>query len=333
MKSKPLTVALIGAGGIGQFWSDAIAEDPGISLRAVVDTDVKRAKALAKKNGGRAETDTARVFADEEIDAVIIATPHKFLAPLTQKAFAAGKHVLCEKPAGITPAEVKNSIDIARKKRCVFMVGFNHRYHPAYLRAKEICDTGKLGKLLYIRARYGFRGRPGYEKEWRFNRKISGGGQLMDQGMHLIDLARHFLGDFNQVKGFAENMYWGDVDDNAFLVLKTKNGQVAQLHASWTEMDWTHCFEIFGEMGMLRVDGLDSRYGGPERLTAFLGDRRKGSFSKPETIEFRKEKKEDSFRRELAVFRKAIENKGTYPSGIDALQAHEIAAKIYRKHV
>lgn len=331
MKPKPLTLALIGAGGIGQFWSDAIAQGSNVSLRAVVDTNVASARSLAKKHGCRAESDSANVFADAAVDAVIIATPHSFLAPLTRKALFAGKHVLCEKPAGISAREVETNSKLARKKKRIYMIGFNHRYHPAYQRAKELCHKGILGKLLNIRARYGFRGRPGYDKEWRFNKKISGGGQLMDQGMHLIDLVRHFLGEVSGVQGYAQNAYWGAVDDNAFLVLKTKRGQVAQLHASWTEMDWTHCFEIFGEKGMLRIDGLDSRYGGPERLTISLGNRKTGVFKTPTTTTFSKERKEDSFGRELAVFRDVIRKKTKeYPSGSDAVAALRIVEAVYR---
>ena len=332
MKSAPLSVALIGAGGIGSFWSEALANDSSVVVRLIVDTDIERAKTFAAKFHCDAAVNARKAFENENIDAVIIATPHKYLASLTKAALTAGKHVLCEKPAGISVKEVQANVGLAKKKQKVFMVGFNHRFHPAYLRAKELCDAGAIGKLMYIRAQYGFRGRPGYENEWRFKKAISGGGELLDQGMHLIDLTRLFLGEIQHVQGSARNFYWGAVDDNAFLLLQTKTGQTAQLHASWTEIDWTHSFEIFGEKGMVRIDGLDSRYGGPERLTLHRGDRRAGKFHAPVTEIFADEKKEDSFGRELTAFRDAIRKKTKrYPTGVDAVAALRIVEKIYSK--
>src|SRR5207237_7906533 len=114
-------------------------------------------------------------------------------------------------------------------------VGFNHRFHPAFRKARTLFDAGAIGPLLYIRARYGHGGRLGYEREWRADPRLSGGGELLDQGVHLIDLARWFAGDFTQVTGHVASYFWPiPVADNAFALLTTAGGQAALLHPSWT---------------------------------------------------------------------------------------------------
>ena len=148
-------------------------------------------------------------------------------------------------------------------------VGFNHRYHPAFLKAREIVDSGALGPLMFVRGRYGHGGRVGYDKEWRARPELSGGGELIDQGVHLIDLARHFLGDFVSVQGFAHTYFWNmPVEDNGFLLLKTAGEQTAFLHASCSEWKNTFAFEIYGRAGKLEINGLGGSYG-VERLTHY----------------------------------------------------------------
>src|SRR5205814_4241905 len=109
-------------------------------------------------------------------------------------------------------------------------VGFNHRYHPALRKAREIVDAGALGPLMFVRARYGHGGRIGYEREWRANPQISGGGELIDQGVHVIDLARWFLGEFRTADGVATTYFWKlPVVDNAFLMLRNVGVAIAVL--------------------------------------------------------------------------------------------------------
>ena len=146
-------------------------------------------------------------------------------------------------------------------------VGFNHRFHPAIRKAHDIFNEGGIGDLMYVRARYGHGGRVGYEQEWRAQPHISGGGELLDQGSHLIDLARWFAGDFQEVSGHVGTFFWPmAVEDNAFLLLKTSSGALAWLHASWTEWKNLFSFEVFGRAGKLQIDGLGGSYGA-ERLT------------------------------------------------------------------
>ena len=130
---------------------------------------------------------------------MVIATTHDMLAPIALAAAEAGRHAVVEKPAARHPSELDAVIAAAERSGTIVKVGFNHRFHPAMLKARAIVDAGDLGPLLYIRGRYGHGGRPGYDQEWRCKREISGGGELIDQGSHLIDLSRWFLGDFPHV--------------------------------------------------------------------------------------------------------------------------------------
>ncbi len=328
-----IRVALVGAGGIGNIWAKALAKSDRLSVQVVVDGDESRASKIAESLNATPLTDWKEAVS--HVDAAIIAVPHVFLAPVSRGFLESGKHVLCEKPCGIKSVEVAENASLARENNLIYMPGFNHRYHAAYMEAKKRFDAGEIGELMFIRARHGFGGRKDYEKEWRFNKDIAGGGELMDQGMHMIDLARQYLGDITETKGFAENLFWGgDVEDNGFALLKSVKGKVAQIHVSWTNWDWIHCFEIFGTKGYLQIDGLDTRYRGPERLTIGQIDARSGAFPTEEVIIYANETKEDSFLREVEAFVDAIEGKsGSTPKGEDAVEALKIVEMIYNQVV
>src|SRR5262249_10986665 len=157
-------------------------------------------------------------------------TTNDALAAVTLAAVQHGKHVLVEKPAARSTAELRPVIVAARRAGVVVKVGFNHRFHPALQKARAIWDRGELGSLLYLRGRYGHAGRVGYEREWRADPAVAGGGELLDQGVHLIDLARWFAGDFAEVHGHTGTFFWNmPVEDNGFLLLTTPRGQVAWL--------------------------------------------------------------------------------------------------------
>jgi predicted dehydrogenase len=175
--------------------------------------------------------------------------------------------VLIEKPGARHARELAPLAQAARAKGVLVRVGFNHRFHPAMQKARALAAAA--GALLYVRGRYGHGGRLGYEKEWRFRPEISGGGEAIDQGTHLVDLARWFLGDFAEIEGHAASFFWpGAVEDNAFFLLRTAQGQVAHLHASWTEWKNLFSFEIFGRTAKIAIDGLGGSYG-TERLTFY----------------------------------------------------------------
>ena len=267
---NPLRLAIIGCGLIGKKRAAALAKVPGATLVAVCDLDAARARDLAALYPGcEALTETAPLFARSDIDAVIIATLNGALAPLSLAAVRAGKHVLVEKPGALNAGELRKVQTAAAKTGAKVRIGYNHRFHPALQKAREIFESGVLGPMMFLRARYGHGGRKGYDREWRADPKLSGGGELIDQGVHLIDLAGWFLGDFATIEGHCTTSFWDmKVDDNAFLSLRTAAGQTAWLHASCTEWKNLFSLEIYGRVGKIAIDGLGGSYG-TERLVYY----------------------------------------------------------------
>jgi predicted dehydrogenase len=229
-----------------------------------------RAQRLASQHPGcDVESDARTLIARSDVDLVVVATTNDALASLTLGAVEQGKHVIVEKPAARRAAELAPVIAAARTRSSVVKVGFNHRFHPALLKAREIWDSGVCGPLMFIRARYGHGGRLGMEKEWRGNPALSGGGEMLDQGVHLIDLSRWFAGDFVEVQGRVERYFWNwPVEDNGFALLRTATGCIAWLQASCTEWKNLFSFEIYGRDAKLQIDGLGGSYG-VERLTFY----------------------------------------------------------------
>lgn len=259
-------VAIVGCGLIGGRRAKALA---GSCLVSCADLNAERAAAVARMAGGVATADWRAAIDRPDVNIVVVAATNDILAETSRFAVEAGKHVLVEKPAGRTVTEIDAVIEAAERNRRLVRVGFNHRYHPALQKARELLDAGVAGELMFVRGRYGHGGRVGYEKEWRADPLISGGGELIDQGVHLIDLARWFLGDFSTVTGFARTYYWQmPVDDNAFLLLRTPGEQAAFLHVSCTEWKNLFSFEIYGRNAKLQIDGLGGSYG-IERLTLY----------------------------------------------------------------
>jgi len=259
-------VAIVGCGVIGRKRAAALE---GARLVACADIDPARAAALAAATPGAVADTVATVVARRDVDVVIVATTNDALAPTAIAALDAGKHVLLEKPGARNTGELDRIVDASRRSGTLVRVGFNHRYHPALVKARQLVDEGGVGPLMFVRGRYGHGGRPGYDREWRADPARSGGGELIDQGVHLIDLSRWFLGDFADVDGVAATFFWQmPVDDNAFLLLRTAEGRTAFLHASCTEWKNLFSLEIYGRSGKLAIDGLGGSYG-VERLTHY----------------------------------------------------------------
>ena len=195
--------------------------------------------------------------------------------------------------------QFKPKLMTLRRTGSLVRVGFNHRYHPALRKARELFGAGALGEMMFVRGRHGHGGRIGYEKEWRANPERSGGGETIDQRVHLIDLACWFLGDFSEVSGFAHTYYWNmPVDDNGFMMLKTPRQQVAFLHVSCTEWKNLFSLEIYGKKAKLHIEGLGGSYG-PERLSYY---RMLPEMGPPETTIWEYPMGDDSWRVEIAPF-------------------------------
>lgn len=322
-----MNVAIIGCGLIGQKRAKSLA---GARLVICADSNPAKAEQLARGAAGCVSTsDWRQAMARKDVSAVVIATPHDSLAEIAAEAIEAGKHVLVEKPAARHARELRDLPDRAEQKGVLVRVGFNHRYHRAFRQARQIVDSGALGPLMFLRARYGHGGRIGYEKEWRARPALSGGGELIDQGVHLIDLARWFLGDFAEVQGYAHTYFWDmPVDDNAFLLLKTAQKQAAFLHASCTEWKNTFSFELYGRVGKLQIDGLGGSYG-VERLIYY---KMLPEMGPPETMVWEYPMADDSWDVEMAVFLEDIRLNRQPETGLkDAIAALDIVSRIYRE--
>ncbi len=259
-----IRIAIIGCGLIGQ--KRAASVGTGAAISVCCDIDAERAGALAKKYAAVESTHWQSATTRPDVNAVFVSTTHNMLAPIAQAAASQGKHVLIEKPGACRAGELDSVAAAAKQTGARVRIGFNHRYHRSFRKAREIYASGALAELFFVRARYGHGGRLGYDREWRSVPELSGGGEAVDQGVHLLDLARWFLGDLSLVGGCAPTYFWNmAVEDNAFLLLETPARQVAFLHASWTEWKNLFSFEVCGRLGKLEIDGLGGSYG-TERL-------------------------------------------------------------------
>ncbi|MBB4198063.1 LmbZ [Rhodoblastus sphagnicola] len=323
--SAPLRVGIIGCGLIGDKRAKAIGSWG--RLTACADRELGRAEALARPRGARAYADWRDLAKAEDVDLVIIATAHDSLAEITLAAVEAGKHVLVEKPAARRSHELAAVIEARDRVGVKVHVGFNHRYHRSLQKARELISGGGLGELMFLRARYGHGGRIGYEKEWRADPKLSGGGELIDQGPHLIDLSRWFLGEFAKVDGFAHTYFWDmPVDDNAFMTLRTAREQTAFLHVSCSEWKNLFSMEIYGRDGKIELNGLGGSYG-VERITFY---KMLPEMGPPETYAWEYPMADNSWSVEMEAFARQIQADEPCDCGLeDAKAALEIVEKIY----
>jgi predicted dehydrogenase len=290
-------VALIGCGLVGQ---KRLSHLPPGCVTVACDAQLARAETLAARSPGCVATQSVEnAVGAPNVEIVVIATVNSMLAPIACQAVDAGKHVLVEKPGAIRVTDLEQLETLAKKRAVQVRVGYNHRYHPACLKALEIVRSGALGPMLFVRGRYGQGGRVGYEKEWRADPKLSGGGELIDQGVHLIDLAGMFLGDFVKVDGHATTCFWDmPVDDNAFVSLRNAQGHTAWLHASCTEWKNLFSFEIYGRLGKLHWEGLGGSYG-IERLAHY---RMLPEMGPPETTIYEFPRDDQSWSLEMSEF-------------------------------
>jgi predicted dehydrogenase len=270
MTLAPLRVAIAGCGLIGRKRAESLGSD---QLVASFDIVPDASAALASDFGGKACASLDELLA-EQPDVVVVAVVHSELADVACAALDAGSHVLVEKPAGVGTRDVDRLAATARSADRLVKVGFNHRFHPAVARAVTEARSGMHGDLLFARARYGHGGRLGYESEWRADPRRSGGGEVVDQGMHLLDLGYWLFGPLPLHSAMLRTHFWeAPVDDNAVLLLG-EHGGVGDaspwmlLHVSWTEWKNLFSLEIYCQRAKLAVDGLVRSYG-PQRLCVY----------------------------------------------------------------
>jgi predicted dehydrogenase len=323
-----MKLGIIGCGLIGQKRAEA-GSQLGLEVVSLSDLDLGRARALADRCGGRPANDYRDVLSSEA-NIVVVAVTHDQLAVVALETAKAGKHALIEKPGARSAAELEPILEEAKYRNLSVKVGYNHRFHPSLIKARELVDEGALGKLMYVRGQYGHGGRLGYEKEWRLRREISGGGELLDQGSHLIDLALWFLGSFSTIQSQLPNYYWkANVEDNAFLLLTTPQGQCATLHATWTEWKNMFSFEIAGVLGKIAIDGLGGSYG----LEQIAYHKMLPEMGPPETVIWQYPFPDRSWELEFLELLDAIQH-GRQPQGglTEALEVLRLTDAIYAQN-
>jgi predicted dehydrogenase len=259
---RGLTVGIIGCGRIGEKRARALR--PVDRIIGCVDADPEVSAAFAARHGVNASA-TVDHLLSRQPDVVVVATSHEHLAPLAMQALQSGADVLVEKPAGLGTADVRRLIETSSSTGRRVKVGFNHRFHPALARAAKEVHSGAHGELMFVRGRYGHGGRPGYNLEWRAQPLRSGGGELIDQGMHLLDLTHWIAGPLPLHSALLRTHFWeAEVEDNAALLLGAagqRTGAWAMLHVTWTEWKNLFSLEIYCRTAKLVVDGLVGSYG------------------------------------------------------------------------
>lgn len=318
-----LNLAIIGYGLIGKKRHENMFRSKLIALN---DLNLKNIKF---KNKFENYDD---IIENPNIDAVVICTTHSSLYNLSIKALKKNKHVFVEKPGSMSEKQLKHLIFFAEKKKLVLFIGYNMRYHPAIEKSYELFKKNYLGKLMYIKISYGHGGRVNYGKEWRFDKKISGGGELIDKGSHLIDLSIMFLGKFKKIQKNLKNYFWHkNLDDNAFLILENKKKQLAFLHASSTEWKNEFILQLYGKKGKVKVTGIGGSYG-DEKCIYYRMSKKMGP---PKVIEFDYSKlKDNSWIKEMKDFYKLIINKKyKLKKNYDHLEALKIIDQVYKRNI
>lgn len=324
-----LSVAIVGAGGIGRTRAQSILESKQGQVIWVADVDRAHANEVAALCSAASTVEWRKVVSDSGVDAVIVSTPTKYHAEIAIQALEAGKHVLCEKPLARTVDESRKMVEAARRAKRVLMTGFNYRQMGHVRKAQELLKSGAIGPAYFVRCRYGHGGRPHYEEHWCTDRDLSGGGVLQEQGIHMVDLVRVLLGEPARVLAETRCYFWSfpEVEDNCFCLFETAAGQLAQVHTSWTQWKNILEIEIFGHDGYLRLEGRDGHYG-PQRLT---WGKRQPTHGRPVEEVFTFEGMESSWNREWHEFLGLV-NVGAFSSEVArrGLETQQLVDAAYR---
>lgn len=332
--AKKLRAGIIGYGYMGQIRQKNISDHPNLELVGICDP--ARSEVIVKQNITAFERWEDFISAD--LDLVFACTPNNLIPEVAIKALNKGLHVFCEKPPGRNLSDIQriHAAELANPG-CRLLFGFNHRHHPGITDAKAIIDSGALGDILTLRGVYGKGAGYDYHTSWRNDPEVGGGGILLDQGIHMLDLFRLFVGDFSEVIGMRGiTAFDVSVEDNAFVLLRTERGQMAQLHSSATS--WKHTFrlEIGCEKGYLVISGLLSKTGSYGRETLIVGRRpgpgERGAVGNPreETTYY---DSDPSWDIEVAHLVECIQENKPVEKGTssDALRVMEMIDRIYRE--
>jgi predicted dehydrogenase len=353
---RPFNVAIIGCGRIGEREASAVVTIPELRLVAVSDIGPAfRDKAL--RMGRTYECDVVHdwqhLVTRPDVDIVVVSTPNSFHKDISIEAMRHGKHVLCEKPLAITPEEAEPMVLTAQAQGVLLMTNFNHRLHDHNWRAKHLVDQGRIGRPVFIRGRIGHGrfitgpspaepGRFQCQDTWYMDIAQAGGGTVIDNGVHLFDLARWFMGDeFVDVQGsVTRNLDRYDpqhngsqsalsrieCEDNGFGLFRTADGRIAALHSSWVQWQGYLHLEIFGTHGSVIINN--------DQLQGHVSYYGFDDYGAPlaQTIEFPPLLKPDpSWKRQLQEFVAALQQqREPSPNGYDGLQALRMVQALYK---
>ena len=317
-----MNIGIVGCGLIGNKRALSIGTNDNII--SVCDIDINKAKSLSKAIGCSYTKNYKDLTNNKKIDVIIISTPNFMIKEIALHALNNKKHVLSEKPLGKNSIESKKMHKCAIKNKRILYTGFNHRFHPSIIKAKKLIDKNSIGNIIHMHGHYGHGGRPGMENEWRSQKQYSGGGELLDQGVHLIDLSIFFQGFPEKVYGLTSNLFWNiEVEDSSSFILHHKNKKHSLLSVGW--IYWKNKFEIsiYGELGYLQISGLGGSYG-REKLIMGIRNLKGG---KPKTKTFYFNNDDHSWRKEWRFFKKIVKNKNYVDNG---LQANLVVDAIYQ---
>ena len=232
-----LKVGIIGYGKMGRIRDDVIANLDAAEVVMIyeptkIETELKMAHSPEE------------IINNPDINVVVICTPNYLNKPLTIQSLLADKHVFCEKPPAFTANDIRDIQKAEKQSGKTLMYGFNHRHHESVRHMKRLIDSNEFGKILWMRGRYGKSVDESYYQNWRSKKEFAGGGILIDQGIHMLDLFLYFGNDFDNIHATVSNLYWKlDVEDNVFATLEnTSTGLTASLHSTMTQ--WRHLFSL-----------------------------------------------------------------------------------------
>jgi len=248
--------ALIGFGAIGRLRAQALRQTPGAELRMVVDPIAERRAEAAARFGVSAVAEVEAAVTRSDIDAVIVSTPPNLHREHCVAAFRGGKHVLCEKPLAPTVEECHEIVETAQRAGRTLATGFNYRFYPAVVKARELIAAGTIGEIDHVTSFSGHPGGPEFTHQWVHDPRIMGGGALMDNGIHVADLTLHFLGEIAESHGWGSERVWQfpGSEDNGYVLMRTPDGRIGTLHASWTEWrGYRFYVDICGTAGSIRL--------------------------------------------------------------------------------
>ena len=324
-----LKVGIAGYGVVGKRRRGYIDDHP--NMQAVAICDQNYPDPILLEDGIKAFARYEQLL-EEPLDVLFVSLPNYLAPEVTIAGLEKGLHVFCEKPPAKDVAGIESVIEVEKRHpELILKYGFNHRYHHSVREAVRIVDSGELGSIVNLRGVYGKSKIIPFSGGWRAQRKYAGGGILLDQGIHLLDLMRMFCGEFVEVKSLVSNDYWGhDVEDNVFALLKNQEGGIATIHSSATQ--WQHRFalDIALTEGYLELHGIlsGSKSYGEEKLTkGYRDESDKGAAREEVTVYL----EDTSWQDEIQEFADVVISgkKMKYGSSADALATMKLVYEIY----